>query len=111
MRAGLLRQRISIQQPSETKEETFGENQQTWTTFASVWARYIGKGGRELWRAQQSAPDLTNLWEIRWMGGITPKMRVRFEDRHGDVRVFGIVAVQDGDERGRMLHLHCIEEV
>jgi SPP1 family predicted phage head-tail adaptor len=112
MRAGELRNKITIQQQTQSLA-TSGQPTDTWTDFATVWAAINPVGGGETWRAQQSNPLLTHEIKIRWMRGLTPKMRVKYIDAKDSnrVRYFGIDAIRNMEERNVEIRLMCIEDV
>lgn len=111
MMAGKLRHRVTIEQAVESQSSS-GETAQTWNTFAEVWASINPVHGRETWRAAQVTPLLTHAIKIRGLAGITPKMRVRFDDpKVNATRYFGIDSIMDVDEQGNEMNLLCIEDL
>lgn len=52
MRAGDLRHRVEIQEPSDSRD-AHGGITRTWNTVATRWARIEPLSGRELFQAQQ----------------------------------------------------------
>lgn len=111
MQIGKLRHRIVIQTPTETKSAS-GETTTAWGTFASVRACLEPTGGTEQWQSDQVLPTVTQRITIRWIPGITPKMRIKYDDvRQGDTRYFGIESARDLEERGHWIELMCIEVV
>lgn len=105
MRAGKLRERIAIQQYTETQNE-IGEPVKTWGTFASVWAAIIPLSGDEFFSSGQRNARVTHRIEIRARAGVTAKMRVSHK-----TRVFRIEAVLNVEERDREMHLMSEELV
>jgi len=93
MKAGKLRHRITIQKATEAPNE-YGEMVQTWGTFATVSAAYYPLKGMELVAAQTINPRVSGDWVIRYLKGITPKMRILFESR-----IFLIDGITDTEER------------
>lgn len=111
MEAGKLRHRICIEQATETTA-TSGETSQTWSNFARCWASISPAGSGESWRAQQVNPLLSHDIVIRFLPGVTPKMRVRFDDpKQNSTRYFGIESMVPFEERPDEIHLMCIEDV
>lgn len=76
MRNGKLRERVIIEQPQETRTPTGGVIE-TWGTFAEVYASIRPLRGKMLFAAQQVHPETTTEIGIRYLAGLTPKMRVR----------------------------------
>jgi SPP1 family predicted phage head-tail adaptor len=105
MHAGTLRHRITIQQATEA-QNSFNEPIATWATFAQRYAELLPQSGREFIAARQVVPELQHLVNLRWMAGVTPKMRVQLGSR-----VFDILAVLDLEGRNRELQLACRELV
>lgn len=101
MRIGKLRYRITIEQSSET--QTVGEPVRTWTTFATVWADYEDLGGSEVSAGgQDQFATGQRRWEIRYLTGVSPRMRVNDGTRTWDIdRVINV------DGRNREMHLFC----
>lgn len=107
MRAGDLRHRITIQKPpvTETRDSTGGVDE-SWETFATVWASKAHMTSREFFAAQKSNAETTDLFIIRYRDSITTKMRVLFGSR-----TYDIIGANDPDGRRRELHLLCKEVV
>jgi SPP1 family predicted phage head-tail adaptor len=105
MRAGILRNYITIQQPTETHDGNL-ELVLTWSTFTQCWAEILPLNGREYWTAKQVLPEITGKIRIRYITGITPKMRILFGTRY-----FNINAVLNPDERNIELILLVTEVV
>lgn len=105
MRAGELRDRITIQQVAETRSDS-GAIVQTWPDVATVWAAIEGLEGREFFAAQELNAQVTSKIAIRYLAGIVPKMRVVF-----GARTFDIQAVIDPDGRRRELQLMVVEVI
>jgi SPP1 family predicted phage head-tail adaptor len=105
MRAGELRQRITIQQ-QDILRGTFGEEIPTWMTLATVWAKVVTTGGTESIDAPQVATaTLTHEITIRHRTDVTPLMQVLWGTRTLTIR-----AVVD-DNLKRSLILSCDEVV
>jgi SPP1 family predicted phage head-tail adaptor len=92
MRAGKLRHRITIE--AATVANVFGEEVETWTTFAEVWAAKEDLAGREFFAAQQTTAEVTTRFRLRYLDGVTPKMRI-----NSDGVLYNIESVQDPDGR------------
>ncbi len=105
MRAGSLRHFITIQHlPISTKGD-FGEQKATnadWDTFAQVWAEVSPIKGQDLARAQAVWPKVDVTINIRYLAGLTPDMRVVFNDK-----LYHLHAVINTDERNREMQLLC----
>jgi len=101
--AGKYRHRITIQQPTTTKG-TMGGVKNTWSTFATVHAQKIHQATREFFAAQKVNAETTDLFVVRYLAGVTAKMRVIFGDR-----TYDIIGAPDMDGRRRELFLLCKE--
>ena len=103
--ASKLRKRITIQQPAEV-QNVYGEPGVTWQTFKDVRAAVEPLRGREFWAAREQQARVTTRMRIRYLAGVTPKMRVLFESR-----TYLIVAVIDPNEAHQEMQLMCEELV
>lgn len=104
MRAGKLRHRISIERAIETQDSSYNEAVLQWVLFAEVSANIIPLSGRELIRAKQVELETDTEITIRYMDGLSPKMRIVYRDR-----VFEILNIINTEERNREIRLLCSE--
>ena len=103
--AGELCRRVKIYQPIESVDSAgYGEAIPANQIVATVWAKVEPQGGREFFRASQVYPTLTHLVTIRYLSGLTTKMKVVLNSR--DLNIIGIVNVE---ERNITLRLACVE--
>lgn len=101
MAAGPLDRRIQIQQAAITRAAS-GQEIESWSTLATVWAELMqGSGGEDLEESTQRISARKVTWRIRYRSGITPKMRVIW-----DTHVYEVLDVAE-HERRRWLHLMC----
>lgn len=105
MRSGALRQRITIQQKSVTRN-SFGEEIVTWPTFATRWAEVTPVSGREFIEQSRGEAAVSHRVRIRYTAGVKPQMRVLFEGR-----ILSIEAVLNQQEANREQVLMCTELV
>lgn len=102
--AGKLRHPIKIMDLTN-KQDKFGDTAiDVGTPFATVWASVESLTGRELFAAQQRISEVTHKITMRWLDGVKANQMIYFDDRQ-----FQIQAVQNPDERHKMLILLCIE--
>ena len=102
--AGTLRQRITIQQSTDSQDAT-GQPIRTWANVISgVPARVESVAGGETVRGRQVMAQTTTLLTTRWMSGITPSMRIVFCNR-----TLGILRVNDPVGDRRELRIECKE--
>ena len=98
MKVGRMRYRIKIQSPSD-ETDIYANPKDEWTVFKEVWADIVPVSGREYFAAQQAMSETQLKIYIRYLEGITQKMRIM----HGDV-AYEILTVL-GDKRSGMLTL------
>ena len=78
--SGLMRERITIQAPTEQRNQ-FGEATVTWSDVATVWASVQGLSAREYLAAQQVGSIITHKIRIRFFPGITHSHRIVWRER------------------------------
>ena len=106
MRAGTLRERITIQSDSGNVVNDYGETMPSWTDVATVWANVRAASGRERIAFGQETATLAYVIEIRYRDDIAPDDRVIWGDR-----ALNIESVRDPDGRTRRIVLECSEVV
>ena len=107
MRAGLLDQRVTLEQPVEVRDADYGTANKTWSPVATVWAAVEPLSGREFILNQEQQSELTARVRLRYsteVAGITPKMRVNFGGR-----LLQINAVINPLQADKELQLMCAE--
>lgn len=102
--SGNLRHRLTIQQVAETRD-AHGGIISTWGTYATVWGSVEPLRGRELVAAQEKQARYDVRIRIRYLRGVTAKMRVLFGSR-----VLEIVSVINEEERNVNMQLMCWEK-
>lgn len=106
MEAGALRNRITIQEKSITRD-TYGAETITWVTFCESWANIVPLSGREFMEGRQIQAELDTRIEMRYRNGIKAEMRVLWGSHIYDIKVPPIHV----ETRGRELHLMCREQL
>jgi SPP1 family predicted phage head-tail adaptor len=104
LQAGKLRHRIDLVTLTLVQDTFGGTSILDSVLFATVWARIETLTGRELVAAQQKVSAVTHKVTVRYRPGIKSKMNVSFKGRR-----FQIEAIENPDERTKMLFLLCIE--
>lgn len=104
IRAGRLRHTVVIERDSSAARDGFGQPTENWEAFATVQAAIDPIRGREYFAAQQFAAETTHKVTLRYIAGVSPKMRARFGSR-----IFRIEAVKNPEERNERLELMCVE--
>ena len=105
MKIGKLRHMITIQEYTATRD-SFGAEVEGWSDKVSVFASVTPMSGKEYFTSQQLNAEVTTKITIRYLAGITPKMRVMFGNR-----IFEILSVLNFEERKIELNLMCKESV
>jgi SPP1 family predicted phage head-tail adaptor len=105
MEIGKLRQRVTIQEYAATRD-SFGAEVPAWADVATVWASVTPVSGKEYFASAQVNAEVSTKITMRYLAGITPKIRVVFE-----ARTFEIISVLNFEERDIELNLMCKERV
>jgi SPP1 family predicted phage head-tail adaptor len=103
--AGPMRNRVDVQ-TAVTTSDTFSQDTQVWTSISTHWAEITFVSGRFIQNALQNKEEITHLIRMRWFPGLTPAMRILYEDR-----VFSIIYINNVDEKNREYRLQCQEIV
>jgi SPP1 family predicted phage head-tail adaptor len=98
-----LRESVTIQERTETQNPS-GEVTWTWADYKTVRAAVEPLRGQEYFAARQLQSSTNIRVRIRYLSGVTPKMRVK----HG-TRFYEIEGVIDPESRHRELQLMCVE--
>ena len=78
--AGSLRERVTVQQASESRN-ALGETVLSWATFAERWASVEGVSSREALAAGQQDVTITHRVRMRYVSGMTQSMRFSWRSR------------------------------
>lgn len=107
MNSGKLNERILIQKYAATQNE-FGEQVKTWATVHSCWASVNPIHGREWFTARQSLSNVDYRFIVRYIDtsteipdGITPKMRVVYNDMNYDID--SVINVNERDKKSEIM--------
>ena len=80
MDAGTLRERVTVQQATETRN-SIGESLLSYTTFEVVWASVQGVSAREFLLAGQQQVEVSHRVKMRYLTGLTSGMRLLWRGR------------------------------
>ena len=80
MQPGLLRERIELQRPSESRN-ALGEVSQSWQTYARRWASVLTLRSREALNAQQQGLTVTHKVKLRHVDGLKSTDRIVWRGR------------------------------
>lgn len=103
MRAGKLRTLITIEQRTNSPDGMGGVTT-SWTEFCKSWGRQIIKRADANTIADQIESVQYSRWEVRYIDGISPKMRIVVGSR-----VMEINAVYDPSQKRERLEIVCTE--
>lgn len=103
MRAGRLRNRVTLQEKSVMLSAE-GEETITWVNVATVWAGIEPASGREYGIASAEYAEVTTRIVMRYRPGVVPEMRATYGDHTYNIR-----SVIDPDMRHKELLLMCDE--
>lgn len=82
--AGILRETVTVEYPTESRNE-LGESVQTWHEFATRRASVVADGYAEMARRQQIGGMASHTVRMRYLPGLTGKMRIRWDSRGGRI--------------------------
>ena len=110
MDIGELDQRITIEQRSVARGATFGEEDVTWSTLATVWAKVIDqvnikKGGDEEVKDNLRVHARRTRIVMRYRNDLGADMRVQWPDRSRTFQITGISEIG----RREAIELTCEE--
>lgn len=105
MLAGKLRETVTIQQKSVTRD-AYGAEVVSWSTVATVPAQVQPIAGREYVAMRQAQSVVTHRVRIRYTSGINTGMRVQWGGTN-----FDIVEAINVDARNRQLELLCVGDM
>ena len=98
MNPAQLRHRIKFQ------VQDLEQDKEIWNDVLTTWANINPISGREYYQAETVNSDLTHKIRLRYRKGITPDMRVIYNNR-----IFYIVSVINEYEKNIVLQLMCRE--
>ena len=78
--AGSLRERVTVQQASESRN-ALGETVLSWATFAERWASVEGVSSRESLAYGQQQISVSHRVRLRYLTGLTQSMRIVWRGR------------------------------
>jgi SPP1 family predicted phage head-tail adaptor len=106
MRAGPLRQRITVQLLEE-QTDAYGQRIPSWKAAGTFWAEVRQLTGREAENAKQRKAEATHLIRMRCVGtlflprGIDSTARFIFWNPPYETQIFNLLYVNDVDNRNR----------
>lgn len=85
MRAGRLDRRVTLQSRTLAQDAATGQNVETWSDLATVWASKRDVRGREFIAAQGTNADADTVFEIRYMPGLSVLNRLVYDGVTHDI--------------------------
>lgn len=95
MRAGRLDRRLTIQSRT-TAADAQGQQIETWSDVATVWASKRDLRGREYFAANATNADVSTTFEIRYRSDVTVLHRVVCEGTTYDVQQVSEIGRREG---------------
>lgn len=90
---GDMDRKITIEQSTETRNDTTSEVVKTWSTFVTAYAGRL-QDSAENFEVQKQVSNNIAKWAIRYMTGITEQMRV---NDHGEIHYIKGIVRKDRD--------------
>lgn len=103
-----MNRQISIQAVTQTAD-SFGQPIESWadvTGLTDLFASVINTGGKEYYAAQKLNAEVTAVFKVRYVSGITVLHRVKYGSRY-----FHILNVNNVNEADNFLLLSCKEVI
>ena len=106
MKAGLLRHRLTIDQPTISAPNAYADRVKGWTSFATVWGSLEAVTGRESEYARTFSVTVSHKIKIRYRAGVLPTFRLSYAGR-----IFSIDSVLDLDGRRKEMSIYATEQI
>lgn len=81
-KTGRLRERVTIQKPTESSADAYGATTDTWSDLVTTKAEVLTLTSREAFYAAQVQPEAAVSVLIRYNADVDSTMRVKFGDRY-----------------------------
>ena len=111
MQSGKLNRRIQIQQQTAT-QDSFGQEQQSWSTIYTCWASIDIQASQLLYSTAEFVSKVTHRIELRWTSSVViqDSMRVVYvEPKTNVTHTYEIEAVLNDKQAKRQMILLCYE--
>lgn len=97
MKAGELDRRITLETYTTTKN-SYGEEEKTWSTLATVWAKIDYSGGTEDFEADKNTAIGRVRFSIRHRTDVTEQTRILYESEYYDILAINEIGRREGLE-------------
>jgi len=104
-RPGRMRHRITIQKPTASAADSFGETTTTWSDLGTVWAFVLPLQSMERWQAARVNAEITYEVAIRYWAAVDETHRILWGSRTLELAAPPI----DVDGLHREMRLMCRE--
>ena len=104
MRAGLLRQTITIQKQTASTDANFNQSVAWSTQAANVPCHMVATGGSEFYRGRRLQADTRYIAIVRYRTDVTPLMRISW-----GTKTLQITAVFSDEEKREWTQMDCRE--
>jgi SPP1 family predicted phage head-tail adaptor len=98
MRAGPLDRSAVLKHQVLTKNTTTGEDEVSYSIYATVWAGKRDLRGREFFAAQQVNSDITTIWQIRYRTDVVPSDQIVVDDVSYNISSIAEIGRREGLE-------------
>lgn len=107
---GRLDKRVTVQRRSSTKD-SYGQELDSWTTIAQVWAQVKPLGGKERMRNTAMVVEsiLTHTVTVRYSDTLMPPLEADAWRILYNNRIFNINTSRDVEEDRRFIEFDCTE--
>jgi SPP1 family predicted phage head-tail adaptor len=75
-RIGSRNKLIEIRTPTQGTDPISSQPIETCTVFTRAWSAKIAHSGRAFWQAQQRHAEVSEVFNIAYISGVTPRMQV-----------------------------------
>jgi len=104
MRAGELRNRLTLQKPTYSRSGINPEP--TWGDVATVWGGFLSQSGRLVYEARQNDSQVQGIARIRYRSDICAEWRLKYGSR-----ILTILSIVNVKEQDRELLIHYRENL
>lgn len=84
MMPGKLTKKITLQSKTVTQDSELNAID-TWADWKTVLAEPLGQVSREFYRLAKVNSEITRVFRIRYLAGVTPRMRVKYGNEYLEI--------------------------
>lgn len=101
MNPGVLTHQIILYVKSITQDSELN-TVETWTLWRTLWAQPVSKTGKEYYKLSTINSDITEVFRIRYIAGITSRHKIKFRGKYLE-----IIDVINVDEKNVEILITC----